>query len=555
MSSLSGTTLGVYSVHESLGAGAFAVVYRAEDTRTGAAVALKVLNDNYAIMPQFLSRFYSEADLARSLPANPHIVQIVDVGQATGRHYLAMELLGGADLAHVLEQRGRLSLSEMLSISQQVADGLACAHRHHVVHRDIKPANIRILPDGTAKILDFGIARAAEQTGLTSSGDILGTPAYIAPEVWSGQKARPFADVYALGIVMYQMLAGCLPFPPADNLPTVMMHHLTTEPRPLPEIVPEAPPAVWWIIACCLAKRLDLRYAHGAAVQQALVGWQAGAVAQPAREIFKPATPVPSRPATPIRDQSEVIARQAQQKVSGFARRARIIVAQAAERMNRSAPVSHVERRLVFLSGPYAGRFLSIKRGLVNIGTHPSCGAPVRDATVWPFHAQIGFQQGQHYIRPWQGITYLNGRQVPPQGWPLRNNDRLRFGQVDMAFSYRRRITQPGPFTPPAERQMAALAHLAILGFPVGGALAVFLSEGRRSDFVGFQAKQALLLQGSLVGVWLVSNFRPFDHLVPMLPLYLLAAALSIYTARQCWQGVNSSYPVIGEAAAQLGQG
>jgi serine/threonine-protein kinase len=231
-------------------------VYRARDSRKGRLVAIKVLHDHLAEDPAYLERFRREAKIALALDSR-HIVQVLDFGREGDSHYLVMEHMGGPSLRTLLRQRGSLPLEDALSIAIQVARGLEEAHSKGVVHRDIKPENIMVLDDGTAKVADFGIARVQELSSLTITGSLVGTVQYMAPEALTGG-ADPRSDIYSLGIVLYQMLAGSPPF----DAPTpweVMRQHREEPPPCVRERAPDVPEAVEQLLNRCLAKDPDER--------------------------------------------------------------------------------------------------------------------------------------------------------------------------------------------------------------------------------------------------------------------------------------------------------
>lgn len=264
-----GTQLGYYRLYEKIGGGGFATVYVARDTRTNQVVAVKVLHPQYGEDKNFIARFLREAEVLKSLPEDPHIVHLKEVGQQGSIYFLVMEYLEGQDLSHMILERGRLPVREALTIAYQIAQALDVAHRNGLVHRDIKPSNVKITPQGIAKVMDFGIARAAEQTRLTQAGTLMGTPDYMAPEIWENEKADIRSDIYALGMILYEMLTGQTPFH-SDSPAAVMHGHLMRQPRSVHSVRPEVPASVNALIAKMLAKRPEDRYQTPADVLEAL---------------------------------------------------------------------------------------------------------------------------------------------------------------------------------------------------------------------------------------------------------------------------------------------
>ena len=233
------TQLGRYQIQAPLGSGAYANVYRALDTALNRTVALKVLKPALLVDEEAFQRFVQEAQVASTL-FHPHIATVLDIGQAQGYHFLAMRLVNGLSLDKVLQQRGALPWVEALRIVEQVASALGFAHGQGLVHRDVKPQNILISPQEGAVLTDFGLVKAIQTQKLTATGIVVGTPQYIAPEIWRGEEALPASDQYALACVLVEMLTNrALYYAPTP--PAVMLMHF--QPAPLPDAWPQGTPA------------------------------------------------------------------------------------------------------------------------------------------------------------------------------------------------------------------------------------------------------------------------------------------------------------------------
>jgi serine/threonine-protein kinase len=219
-----------YELEEVIGQGGMSTVYKAHDSLLERNVALKVLHQQYNEDEDFVERFKREARSVAQLQ-HPNIVTVIDRGEEAGRQYIVFEFIDGENLKELVVRKGRLDLRAALEIALEVARGLAFAHDHGLVHRDVKPQNVLLNGDGGAKVTDFGIARSLDvDHGVTQTGTILGTSNYIAPEQASGRPVDVHTDVYSLGIVLYEMLTGELPFP-GESFVAVAMKHIQ-EPAP-----------------------------------------------------------------------------------------------------------------------------------------------------------------------------------------------------------------------------------------------------------------------------------------------------------------------------------
>src|SRR5687767_9138777 len=260
-----------YRIERRLGVGGMATVQLAFDTRLERHVAVKLLAEHLAEDRNFVSRFRREA-LAVARLVHPNIVQVYDFGsdERSGRQYIVMEYVDGPSCAEILRESGRVAPDEAVHILTQACRGLAYAHRNGVVHRDVKPGNLLRSHDaGQVKLADFGIAKAAEQSDITKVGSVLGTAAYLSPEQARGEPAGPSSDLYALGVVSYQLLAGRLPFE-AASLTDLARQQDTTAPPPLHEVDPEIRPEVSAVVARALERDPASRFADAAAMDRAL---------------------------------------------------------------------------------------------------------------------------------------------------------------------------------------------------------------------------------------------------------------------------------------------
>ncbi len=260
-----------YQLQEPIGRGGMATIYRGHDKRMERVVAIKVLRDIYSTDPKFVTRFQREAKAASALQ-HPNIVQVYDYGQTDGNYFIVMELIEGTDLRHYLRSRKVLDNERAIIIAHDVALGLGAAHRRGIVHRDVKPQNVLVGRDGSIKLTDFGIASVYKDINaerLTTTGMTLGTVQYYAPEQAQGEIVSPAADVYALGIVMYEMLTGRTPFD-GDNAVAVAMQHIQDVPVPPSQYNPAIPPALEEIILRCLEKVPGMRFPDGSQLARAL---------------------------------------------------------------------------------------------------------------------------------------------------------------------------------------------------------------------------------------------------------------------------------------------
>jgi len=260
---------GRYKIVEEVGRGAMGVVYRATDPAIGRTVALKVINEAYletigVRAAEYFERFRREAETAGRLN-HPNIVKIYDLGP----RFIVMEFVEGESLAAVIRARKRLPLSRILQFVQEAAGALDYAHSRHIVHRDVKPANFMVQPNGVVKVMDFGLARIESST-LTAAGEILGSAAYMAPEVIMGRPADARSDIFSLGVVTYELMTGDRPFG-GGSISTIISKILRESPRPARELNVRLPPDYDSILARALTKEPDARYARAGDLASALV--------------------------------------------------------------------------------------------------------------------------------------------------------------------------------------------------------------------------------------------------------------------------------------------
>jgi serine/threonine protein kinase len=258
--SLLGTTLsGRYRLEARIGSGGMSTVYRAVDETLQRNVAIKLMHREFRGDSDQLERFRREARAVAQL-SHPHVVGVIDAGEDEGRSYIVFEYVEGETLKERIRRQGRLPISESVAYSIEIARALGAAHARHIVHRDVKPQNVMIDDEGSAKVTDFGIARTLDEDGLTADGRVLGTTDYVSPEQALGHDVNGQSDLYALGIVLYEMLTGEVPFK-GDNQVAVAMKHVREELPDVRALRPEVSAALASVIDGATAKAPEDRYA------------------------------------------------------------------------------------------------------------------------------------------------------------------------------------------------------------------------------------------------------------------------------------------------------
>ncbi len=256
-----GTIIGDrYEILEKVGSGGMADVFRAKCHRLNRYVAIKILKQEYSEDTKFVTKFQAEAQAIAGI-SHPNIVGIYDVGEENGMHYIVMELVDGITLKKYIEEKGKLSVKEAVGISLQIANGLDAAHRNNIIHRDIKPQNILIARDGTAKVSDFGIAKAASSNTITANA--MGSVHYISPEQARGGYSDEKSDIYSLGVTMYEMISGTLPFT-GESAVAIALAHIQETAIPLAAVDGTVPKGLSNIVNKCMQKKTELRYSTAA---------------------------------------------------------------------------------------------------------------------------------------------------------------------------------------------------------------------------------------------------------------------------------------------------
>ncbi len=292
-----------YELEELVGTGGMSSVFRAHDRQLDRRVAIKILHEHYAQDPEYLERFRREARAVARL-SHPNIVTVIDRGDDGGRQYIVFEYVDGENLKELVVRSGRLPVRQALELALAIADGLSFAHQHGLVHRDVKPQNILLNSEGEVKVTDFGIARSLHvDHGVTQTGTVLGTGEYLSPEQASGKQVSPATDVYSLGVVLWELLAGDVPFT-GDNFVAVALRHVNEPPPHLRQRRTDVSPRLDAAVQRALAKDPASRFPSMAAFAKELRACLAepeGTASPPPAEddlahtlVTRPPAPVPA---------------------------------------------------------------------------------------------------------------------------------------------------------------------------------------------------------------------------------------------------------------------
>lgn len=311
-----------YRLLEIIGQGGMAVVYKAQDTVLGRFVAVKMLRPQYAADPIIVDRFHKEAQAAAGL-SHPNIVNVYDVGQEDGRPYIVMEYVAGQSLKEIITAQGPLPIGDALDIAAQICAAVDFAHRHGLVHRDIKPQNVLISPEGLAKVADFGLAAPSPRAREAAEGEeaeVWGTVHYLSPEQAQGKPATQASDIYAIGVVLYEMVTGQVPFE-GTTPEEVILKHLQQSPSPPHLLNPRVPAAVEAFILKAMAKDPERRYTSAREMGSAITAYkQMGeGYTLPYRPVVMEPTKATGRP-TPVEEERSqpLPEREKASNVAGF---------------------------------------------------------------------------------------------------------------------------------------------------------------------------------------------------------------------------------------------
>jgi serine/threonine protein kinase len=274
-----------YQVIEELGKGGMGRVYKVFDTKIKEKIALKLIRPGIALDEETIERFGTEIRLARKI-VHKNVCRMFDLGEAEGTHFITMEYVHGDDLKAIIRKFGQLSPGQALAIAKQVCEGLGEAHRLGIVHRDLKSQNIMIDEEGNARIMDFGIARSLKGKGITGAGIIIGTPEYMSPEQVEGKEVDQRSDIYSLGLILYEMVTGRVPFE-GDTPFTVGVKQKSEKPNDPKQLNPNLPDDLSRVILRCLEKDKTDRFQSAAELEADLAKIEKG-IPTTQRQIPKP---------------------------------------------------------------------------------------------------------------------------------------------------------------------------------------------------------------------------------------------------------------------------